>query len=73
LQEKRALANTLPDPKLFQGPYRDHKNKKIVPKYNPNHLGEHHFFQLLGYNPSAIITTGHLWKGVESLSLAGLY
>lgn len=47
----KALAETKPDPTLFEEPYRDKKGKKIMPKYTMSNLGAHHLFQLLDYNP----------------------
>ena len=68
------LAETKPDPKIFESQYRDPiKKKKIVPVYSSTNLGEHHLFQLLGYNPQAIKTTAILWKGSENFTLVGLY
>ena len=65
LAEKKALADTLPEQ------YKDPKRKKPVCK--ASNLGEHHFFELLQWNPQAIKTTAILWKGNPNLTLVGLY
>ena len=69
----KALAETKPDPTLFEEPYRDKKGKKIMPKYTMSNLGAHHLFQLLDYNPQAIKTAALIWRGHDHMSLVKLY
>jgi hypothetical protein len=57
------FAQTLPEQSKFTAPYIDEKGKPIQKlKYRVNRLGEHHFFDLLGRNPQAIILTALLRK-----------
>ena len=71
MKEKRQLAETLPDRKLFPDVYTELKGK--LPNYTYSNLGKHHLFQLLDYNPLAIRTTAMLWKGYKSFKLVTLY
>ena len=70
--QKKELANTLPDQKLFPEKFRI--GKKICrPRYTVNKLGEHHLFELLQWNPQAIKTTATMWKGRPNQTLVELY
>jgi len=64
IEERKSLASTVPDKKLFSKPYYNEKTKKSVSKivYKYSDLGNHHFFELLGWNPQAIILTAFIWK-----------
>jgi len=59
-----------PDPTIFK---KSPTKKKLSLKLNMNALGEHHLFELLGWNPTTIILTALLWKGKRQLTLSGLY
>ena len=62
IQQKTALAETLPDPQLFDFLYTDPENskRKLKIKYKVEKLGEHHFFELLEWNPRGIKTAAKL-------------
>ena len=60
------MAATKPDKKIFPEKY---KHKKIDYKK----LGEHHFFELLDWNPKAIKATAVLWTTKRDLTLVDLY
>ena len=62
------------DKKEFKQPWTDRKGKMIhTLKYTIGRLGEHHFFQLLSWNPQAIKTTAILWRGSPRMTLVNLY
>ena len=68
------MAETKPDPKLFPELYRDPKTRKrLTPTCSAASLEEHHFFQLLSWNPSAIKATALLWKQNQKMTLVDLY
>ena len=54
----RSLAATKPDRKLFPQKYR---GKKPI-NYSYNSLGDHHFFELLKWNPQKIKKAAVLWN-----------
>ena len=63
--ERKQLIETLPDKDLFP---------TVNPrKYKLQEMGHHHFFELLGWNPQAIILTALLWKENPNLTLVNLY
>ena len=67
--ERKQLIETLPDKELFPAVYE----RKMPPKYKVQEMGHHHFFELLEWNPQAIILTALLWKENPSLMLVNLY
>ena len=56
--------NLPPDPKLF--PQKKRRPKCI-------NLSDHHFFELLEWNPQAIKNAAILWKDRPNLTLVQLY
>jgi hypothetical protein len=73
IKEKQDLAKTLPDRSLFEAPYRNSKNKEVKLRYAASKLGEHHLFQLLGWNPQCVKTAATIWNENEHMTLVGLY
>jgi len=59
LDERRDLSKKLPDQTKFSGAWMNGKKQlsksELQKLYTPSKLGEHHFFDLLGRNPQAII------------------
>lgn len=73
-EEKIDFSKTLPDIEKFKKPYRDEHGKiKSKLKYKINKLGDHHFFDLLGRNPQAIILNALLRKSNSKLCLSSIY
>jgi len=70
------LSKKLPNEKLFPGSYKDPKTKKRKkPIYHADDdkIGAHHFFELLNWNPQAIILIALMWKSNSNLTLVKLY
>jgi hypothetical protein len=71
---KESLVKKIPDQTKFRSYHftQDDKKRKIPPVKRSN-IHDHHLFELLGWNPQAIILIALLWKNNPNLTLGTLY